>query len=612
MDSKEVVTLQIGKFASHAGAHFWNVQDEIAGIFWGKENVPESLPDSRVLYHELNTSRDCTYKPRLLALDFRGQFGSIELETGAREKLNMTDDVIRSQSIVTSWNGLVDVHREERVERTKYLQLLEREANEEEISSMSCREGDAENLLGDDESASNERADFNKELDESIMDLNDNVKYWTDYLKVELHASNILEFPSHIDAKSLSSESGFGSGIEMMSSLGSTKVDVFEDISDRLRKLVEECDLMQGIHLFADDWGGYAGIAACTLSEIISEYAPRPIFLFAVRSTEADILAFNGTPMNALNEGMAIAKLYGETSFTVPLHLPSKSLETPYYCFDGLQPYHVGALAGAIIDTATLPYRIPSAASCTKRSGLASMRDYERLLHASGGPMMSVSCSFPAEVLPAIEDTDDMGITRLTDLRIAETSHEHLKRSLLTDMSGPVWRFYPQKNKSSKIKAEISILRGARTSSGEAASQRYAADCLAHFTMQRPYCTRRLAAIDLPIYLPSSFPRVLKDNVGCHGELNDACPLSPRQGDVESCSMLLHLTALPSFSDKIRKTLSMFSKASRGFQGRAILKSWDMTQEDIDEVIQKLDDMVVSYDEANAEDFNSDDDDDSD
>lgn len=628
MDCKEVVTLQIGKYASHAAAHFWNIQDEVAGVFWqeGNNDSPaglpssssrwDSVPDARVLYHE---SSAATFKPRLLALDFKGGFGSVELQLGAREKLAMSDEDFRSQDIVSAWNGQIDIQRSEVAARTKYLALLDREADEQahngihdetwnkydDTNNNNSSYNNSTSNLGEQPEDENDKVDDN-ELNESVAELDGNVKYWTDYLKVELHSSNIMEFPAQVDASIDIDAGGFGTGHEIMNALGSAGRDIYEDISERVRKLVEECDLMQGFHLFADDWGGYAGMASTILSDIVTEYNPRPIFLFGSRPTEHRLRSLRGTPMNALNEGLAIAKLYGETSLTLPLHVPNESLETSYYSFDANQQYHVGALAAAIVDTATLPYRVHSGASCIKRSGLGSMDDYNQLMKATGGPILSASCSFPAEPLPPEDETDDMGITRLTDLRIAETSHDHLTNSLLTDVSGSTWAFNPVKHKMPKIKAEISILRGARTSSGAAASQQYAADSLQHYTMQRPLCVRRLSALDLPLYLPTSFPRVLKDIVGNSGEIFDPLSMTRRQGDVESCSMMVHLTALPSFSDKIKNASSMFLKASKGFQGRAIMQSWGMAQEDIDETVEKLGEMAVAYDEANAEEFSSD------
>ena len=82
-----------------------------------------------------------------------------------------------------------------------------------------------------------------------------------------------------------------------------------------------------------------------------------------------------------------------------------------------------------------------------------------------------------------------------------------------------------------------------------------------------------------------------------------------RTGDVLSCSMMLHLTSLPSFASSIEQVSSKFARAAQGAVGRATLQSWSMGNEDVQETLEKLQEMAAAYREAGDGEIESDDDD---
>lgn len=603
----EVVTVQLGNVASHAGAHFWNIQDEAAGVEHEHAANGTSMRgvgagiaspgvDANVMYAETVSG----YRPRLLAIDFRGCFGSFETHVGGRQRLGMSDgDVLAQEQIVANWDGRVDVSRGERAERSDFLQLLDRyEEEEEEDGVCAAKENSEPNdgvVANETDDDADDDAERNRELYDSVASLEGNVKYWTDYLKVDLPPRSLFEIPLNLDPSV--DLDGFGSGCEAILAAGAAGREALEEIDDRVRCLVEECDMMQGMHFFADDWGGYAGIVATVLSELRDQYESRPLFLFGLRQPRAKTDILNGTPYTALNDALSIAKLYGESTIALPLHLPEHSLSTKYYQFQPAQQYHLGALAGAVADTASLPYRCPRGSG--EQHGLSGMSDYADVMHGSGGPIVSASCAFPAELLPDESDVDGRGISRATDLRMAETSHTHLRESLLSEMSGLPWAYNASDRKTPRMRAEISILRGARMQCGKTASQSYALDCVQHTIMQRPHCVRRFGAFDSPLYVPSSYPRVFRDIVGRHGERLPSDQPYRRIGDVRSSSMMMHLTVMPSFSKAIEAATTKFERASRGAAGRAALQSWGMSHDDISEATEKLQEMALSYRDAN-------------
>jgi len=52
MSRRQVITLQAGGFANYVGAHFWNAQDEAAGLAGGDCGEAYAAVDSAVLYRE--------------------------------------------------------------------------------------------------------------------------------------------------------------------------------------------------------------------------------------------------------------------------------------------------------------------------------------------------------------------------------------------------------------------------------------------------------------------------------------------------------------------------------------------------------------------------------
>ena len=207
---------------------------------------------------------------------------------------------------------------------------------------------------------------------------------------------------------------------------------------------------------------------------------------------------------------------------------------------------------------------------------------------------------------------DASGVSRMTDLRMAETSHAHLRQSLLAEMSGPPWAYGATDLRTPRMKAELSILRGARTRSGARASERYALDCLEHAVMQRPHCVRRFAAFGAPLHVPSSYPRVFRDTVGRRGEPLPRDQPQRRAGDVRSCAVMVHMTTMPSFARVIEAAAAKFERAARGAAGRAALQSWGMGADEVSEASDRLQEMARAYRDASEGDVCADSDSDGD
>ena len=71
---------------------------------------------------------------------------------------------------------------------------------------------------------------------------------------------------------------GFGEGVAWAETN-----DRREDLRDVARRWAEECDRLQGFQVFAEDLGGFGGLAYATLEELKDEYPRQPAWLFSLR-----------------------------------------------------------------------------------------------------------------------------------------------------------------------------------------------------------------------------------------------------------------------------------------------------------------------------------------
>ena len=106
------------------------------------------------------------------------------------------------------------------------------------------------------------RADeANAKLVEFAKTLESESRTWTDFSKASFHSRSAFLLDgvwSGVDAFG-----GFGEGVSWADAC-----DRREDLRDVARRWAEECDRMQGFQVFAEDLGGFGGLAAATLEEL--------------------------------------------------------------------------------------------------------------------------------------------------------------------------------------------------------------------------------------------------------------------------------------------------------------------------------------------------------
>ena len=78
---REVLTVSLGNYANHVNAHYWNFQDELAGIQTGTA----AEVDHEVLFRATeDAAGETAYVPRVVMLDTKGSLGSLSRLGGPR------------------------------------------------------------------------------------------------------------------------------------------------------------------------------------------------------------------------------------------------------------------------------------------------------------------------------------------------------------------------------------------------------------------------------------------------------------------------------------------------------------------------------------------------
>ena len=121
MDKNSIITLQLGHYSNYVGAHFWNIQE--AGFVF--DNSVQLDVDHSVLFREGRTQRDeVTFTPRLVSVDLKGALGSLPVFGDLYDDVHQDLDKLESG---LSWDGDVQVKKEEGARKNEYLRYLDRQ-----------------------------------------------------------------------------------------------------------------------------------------------------------------------------------------------------------------------------------------------------------------------------------------------------------------------------------------------------------------------------------------------------------------------------------------------------------------------------------------------------
>jgi hypothetical protein len=478
-------------------------------------------------------------------------------------------------------------------------------------------------------------------LTETSSMLEHESRSWTDFIKAPFHSRSAFLLDgvwSQVDAFG-----GFGEGVAWAETN-----DRREDLRDVARRWAEECDRLQGFQVFAEDLGGFGGLAYATLEELKDEYPRQPAWLFSLRpakvSNEEGRRASSSAAADAeaaryslLNDALATATLAPLCDAYVPLSADqaagsraADALPPGFSAAEGRNRFRASALAAAFADVAGTSWRAHGP-TCLS-GGARDMRDVARHLSArAGGPF--VSASFVIDPEPGGDSKERRGEAGNERDKNAAADAEAAARRAAA--GAPLRRFAGltpgvRSDRTSLLSrrvhdddsdaeeedeplAEAYATRGARRSPeaslvaesrndfknfASAASSLASLDAALSFERYRAPRLRFVSEAPLPV--PLTFPRAFsleKKN----GETNRG------HGSPSFIGATARVASSPAFGRVLTATKDGWHRAARGAAGRAALRAWGVDDDEVEEVAERVLELRRGYADDDADDTDDDD-----
>eukprot|EP00930_Biecheleria_cincta_P057960 TRINITY_DN43825_c0_g1_i1.p1 TRINITY_DN43825_c0_g1~~TRINITY_DN43825_c0_g1_i1.p1 ORF type:complete len:593 (+),score=89.56 TRINITY_DN43825_c0_g1_i1:176-1954(+) len=372
----EVVTLQFGFFSNHVGAHYWNLQDEVAAQdeIAGEEDDGPRIEHARLYRCVERADHSESWRPRLLAVDLQGALGA--LRPGL--DLSSTEDQPTSDLL---WNEGVDVIRTEAISKHPYQEGLEMEDEEEQEEQDMSDVGTGGDGGGDGSGYCSTELPHGPRPVRNY-DFQNTARTWTDYLKVQLPENSIRElqgihhgvapFPLYFEGLEVR-----GRGEE-------------EILLDLVRRQIENCDQADAVQVVYDMHDGFGGVADLVLRWAREELPKAGKLVFGVMpdlsSTVDSAAASSARPPPALDwRGDAVEQ---EGTSALSLDREASSWVSAAFSFASILNCEIHAFAPVTVPLWSA--KLPSAISHLRRDCM-----YE----ASALPAVALdNCMLPCRV----------------------------------------------------------------------------------------------------------------------------------------------------------------------------------------------------------------------
>ncbi|CAH8391839.1 unnamed protein product [Eruca vesicaria subsp. sativa] len=528
---REIVTIQVGDFANFVGSHFWNFQDELLGLASDPESDPifrNNNLDMDVLYRSGETQQGVsTYTPRLLSINFKGSLGSMS----SRGTLYTEGSSSRSDSSKT-WSGEVDTQRSKPRNKNLFQQNLYEEAEIEDKDIVGC-------------------------LDETV-------ECWTDFSKSHYHPQSLYELNGlWMDSQDFNNY-GIGKDVFSEASRG-------DEITDRLRFFVEECDHIQGVNFLVDDSGGFSALAGDFLETMADEYTNIPVLLYSLRSPVSQ----KKTVSSKLHDAISFSRLSSFCKLFTPMGLPSLS-GSKYLNLGDEKPYRSSAVYAAALHSSTLPFRMQNTSlDSSEVSNAMDVNTLVQLLTSRG-----------RQNIVAILDS-------------AMPIGKELEKTLLTDLL----TLTPEvtEDVEDNLSAESMCVLGALSSEDKEAlvsEVRNAVDaCYEQRDNTKPlFCNLSVSRCPLPVPLP--FPSIFGNLVGRKGEILSSPVVSDSvyRGslDVHSVPVATRWRSSSAVLPFLESRMGNLEKLGIqwGAVGSDVVREWGFGREELQEMRENMSKMV--------------------
>lgn len=237
-----------------------------------------------------------------------------------------------------------------------------------------------------------------QDLEANAPSANDPTKYqfhetvqsWSDFVYTRYHPRSINVIHEYKYSATENEFDTFTNGRSLW-----TRDGLNDNLLDKTRLYLEECNNCQGFQVLFDCVDGYSGLASKCLEEFQDDYGktqfavpilPPKITLF--RSCEEQMSA----SIRAANTALTFANLIDNCNMFLPLSTMEtcwRDVKSPRH-FDGItylpeNLYQTSAILASYLDTMSLKYRLNNSSATTNLTGFCSdLSNYGRKLCAAG------------------------------------------------------------------------------------------------------------------------------------------------------------------------------------------------------------------------------------
>lgn len=148
--------------------------------------------------------------------------------------------------------------------------------------------------------------------------------------------------------------------------------------------------------------------------------------------------------------------------------------------------------------------------------------------------------------------------------------------------------------------AEAVVLRGPRSAGGALSLGTAAASLDAALAQERRRCVQQRTLVAQPLAVPLPFPHIFASGLSQCGGLPAGGKLGGGSQDVVSCAVLTRLGATSVLGPVVAAAQRQFRAAAGAGQGQAALESWGIGREEVQEMDERLTQLIHLYDEGDA------------
>jgi hypothetical protein len=337
---KEAITLQVGNYSNHVGAHYWNaLQRQLLHQRLRGEGDDEVEQEEFVEARLFRCRRDGRIQPRVLVSDLKLNFGR---QYGERQEEEEEEEDERGEGgheSVHEWSGPV-------------ARMVRRDLPDKNIFQAFLENCGAETYDGEQRFVVPRQGRLSS-ASTSPRPPETCIERWTDFSACALSQDvNVCALPLWTTQDTFDS---------FLSSATSVPREYIEMFMEKLRYMAEECDMLSTIQIFADIHDGFGSLAGRIAEDVREEYGRginMPIFAFTdveTNRTEIDRDAMSNT-LRELNVPYSYARLTEFASVVVPVS-PAATTSLPYLLFPySTSPlpskYHSSSIVACAIDSA--------------------------------------------------------------------------------------------------------------------------------------------------------------------------------------------------------------------------------------------------------------------